>query len=222
VRLGLLVVLVASPLAAQSVRGRLEGRVPSAAIPTVDSLVQVAAQESLPTEPLVQKVLEGGAKHVPATRIAAAAETMLDQLRDARALLVRAGDAPPATAAEVTTVYAALKRGLAPAVVERIVAALPDQPRGSALHAVADLAAHRFQPDSAASLVLEAARQGLRGERLLDVAIAAQHAVQRGHSRAEALALVRQELPAVPAAPKPARATVARARRPGTLAPPPP
>jgi hypothetical protein len=79
VRLGFLVALVASPLAAQSVRGRIEGRIPVAAIPTVDSLVQVAAQESLPTEPLVQKALEGGAKHVSATRIAAAAVTMHGQ-----------------------------------------------------------------------------------------------------------------------------------------------
>src|SRR5467141_1507613 len=131
-KLGLLLALVSSPLAAQSVRSRLEGRVPTAAVPTVDSLVQVAAREDLPTEPLVQKALEGGAKHVSAGRIGAAALEMLDQLRDARALLVRAGDAPPATAAEVTTVYAALKRGLPAAVVERVVAAMPQEPRGSA------------------------------------------------------------------------------------------
>src|SRR5207245_1457170 len=111
-RLGLLLMLVASPLAAQSVRSRLEARVPMAAVPTVDSLVQVAAREGLPTEPLVQKALEGGAKHVSAPRIGAAAQEMLEQLRDARALLVRAGDAPPATAAEVTTIYAALQCGL--------------------------------------------------------------------------------------------------------------
>src|SRR5207253_9086253 len=94
---------------------------------------------------------------------------------DARALRVRAGDAPPATAAEVTTIYAALKRGLPAPVVERIVAAMPQEPRGSALHSVADLAAHRFAPDSSASLIIDAAHQGLRGERLLDVATAVLH-----------------------------------------------
>ena len=52
----------ALPLAGQSVRGRLEGRIPSAAIPAVDSLIQFALQEGLPTEPLIQKALEGGAK----------------------------------------------------------------------------------------------------------------------------------------------------------------
>ena len=221
-RLGLLLTLVVSPLAGQSVRSRLEARVPTAAVPTVDSLVQVAAREGLPTEPLVQKALEGGAKHVPAARIGAAAQEMLEQLRDARALLVRAGDAPPATAAEVTTIYAALKRGLPGPVVERVVAALPQEPRGSALHSVADLAAHGFHPDSSAGLIIDAARQGLRGERLLDVATAVLHELQRGHSRAEALAVVRRELPNVPAPPKPARASVAGARRPEAGSPPPP
>ena len=221
-RPGLILVLLASPLAAQSERARLEGRVPATAIPTVDSLVQVAKREDLPTEPLVQKALEGGAKHQPAGRIAAAAQAMLGQLRDARALLVRAGDAPPATAAEVTTIYAALKRGLPAPVVERIVAAMPQEPRGSALHSVADLAAHRFDPDSSASLIIDAAHQGLRGERLLDVSTAVVHELQRGHSRAEALAVVRRELPNVPAPPKPARASVAGARRPEAASPPPP
>src|SRR5256885_5699549 len=59
---------LALPLPAQSVRGRLEGRIPSTAIPAVDSLIQFAAQEGLPTEPLIQKALEGGAKHVAAPR----------------------------------------------------------------------------------------------------------------------------------------------------------
>ena len=75
------------PLAAQSVRSRLEGRVPEAAIPVVDSLVRQAAEEDLPTEPLVQKALEGGAKHVSPERIVAAVQVGLTQVRDARILL---------------------------------------------------------------------------------------------------------------------------------------
>src|SRR2546426_3660286 len=81
-RLGVALALagcLALPLAAQSVRGRLEGRIPSAAIPAVDSLIQLAAQEGLPTEPLVQKALEGGAKQVAASRIVAAVQLSLDR-----------------------------------------------------------------------------------------------------------------------------------------------
>ena len=124
----LVLALLATPLAAQSVRDRLEGRVPAEAIPAVDSLVQVAAQENLPTEPLVQKALEGGAKQVVALRVVAAVQVSLTQLRDARDLLVRAGDLPPVTPGEVTTVAWALRRGLPAVVVGRIVGALPAIP----------------------------------------------------------------------------------------------
>lgn len=219
-RLWLGLALVAAPLAAQSARGRLEGRVPGAAIPVVDSLVQRALAEGLPTEPLIQKALEGGAKQVTVPRIVAAVQVSLGQLRDARDLLIRAGDEPPATPGEVTTVAWAVRRGLPRPVVERVVAALPRPPRASAMHAVADLAAHHFDPDSAADLIIAAIGQGLVRERLLDVSAAAAHELQRGHTHAEALALVRRELPDVPASPKPTRSTVARARRPADATPP--
>lgn len=219
VKVALLLALVAAPLGAQSVRGRLEGRVAAEAIPSVDSLVQVATGESLPTEPLVQKALEGGAKGVAPARIVAAVQVSLSQLRDARDLLIRAGDEPPVTRTEITTVLWAVRRGLSAAVVERIVAALPRPPRAAAVHAVADLIAHHFDPDSSADLIIEAIHQGLHGERLLDVSTAALHELQRGRPHAAALALVRQELPNVPAAPKPTRAAVVRARRPAVEQP---
>ena len=211
--------LLAGPLAAQSARARLEGRVPGAAVPALDSLVQRAVAEGLPTEPLIQKALEGGAKQVTAPRIVAAVQLSLGQLRAARDLVIRAGDEPPVTPGEVTTVAWALRRDLPAPVVQRVVAALPRPPRASAMHAVADLAAHRFDPDSAADLIIAAIGRGLVRERLLDVSAAAAHELQRGHTHAEALALVRQALPTVPASPKPTRSAVARARRPA--APPP-
>ncbi|HXD57066.1 MAG TPA: hypothetical protein VN606_04075, partial [Thermoleophilaceae bacterium] len=174
---------LAGPLAAQSVRGRLEGRIPSPAIPAVDSLIQFASQEGLPTEPLIQKALEGGAKHATGPRIVAAVQVSLGQLRDARDVLVRAGDQPPVLPAEMTTVAWALRRGLPAPVVERVVAALARPPRAAAMHAVADLVAHRFDPDSAAGLIIEAVRDGVPRERLLDVSAAVLQQVQRGHTR---------------------------------------
>jgi hypothetical protein len=213
-RLSFTLVLLAGPLAGQSVQGRLEGRIPSAAIPAVDSLVHVALQEGLPTEPLVQKALEGGAKQVTGPRIVAAVQVSLGQLRDARELLLRDGDPAPVLPSEVTTVAWALRRGLPAPVVERVVAALPHPPRAAALHAIADLVAHRFDPDSAAGLIIEAIHDGLQRERLLDVSTAALHEVQRGHTRSEAMAIVRQALPNVPGPPKPTRGAVAGARRP--------
>jgi len=207
------------PLAAQSVRGRLAGRIPSEAIPTVDSLIQFAAQEGLPTEPLIQKALEGGAKHVAGPRIVAAVQVSLGQLRDARDLLVRAGDQPPVLPTELTTVAWALRRGLPAPVIERVAAALGRPPRAAALHAVADLVAHRFDPDSAAALIIEAVQDGVPRARLLDVSTAALQQVQRGRTRSEALAMVRRQFPNVPVPSKPTRGTVAGARRPATPAP---
>jgi len=211
---------LALPLPAQSVRGRLEGRIPSTAIPAVDSLIQFAAQEGLPTEPLIQKALEGGAKHVAGPRIVAAVQLSLGQLRDARDLLVRAGDQPPVLPAEMTTIAWALRRGLPAPLVERVVAALARPPRAAAMHAVADLVAHGFDPDSAAGLIIDAVHDGVPRERLLDVSTAALQQVQRGRTRAEALAIVRRQLPNLPAPARPTRGNVAGARRPAAPVPP--
>lgn len=213
-KLFLLLLCVASPLTGQSARASLEGRVPAPSVPALDSLIGLATRESLPTAPLIQKAIEGGAKRVPGDRIVGAVERDIDQLRQARALLVRAGDAPPVTGAEVTAAASALKRGLSEPMVERVVAALPNQPRSPVYHAVADLLAHGFDPDSAADLILMAARDQVRGPHLLDVSGAAIQEVQRGRSRAQALARVRSQLPNVPTAPAPARSTVQGARRP--------
>lgn len=215
----LAVSLMAPSLAAQAARARLEGRIPDVAVVPVDSLVQVASGEGLPTEPLVQKALEGGAKHVAAPRIVAAVQVSLAQLRDARDLLARASGESPLPPSEITTVAWALRRGLPAPVVERVVGALPRPPRSSAMHAVADLAARGFDPDSAADLIITAIHLGLQRERLLDVSAAAAREVQRGHTRAESLTLVRAQLPNVPGPPKPTPSAVVHARRPAAPSP---
>jgi hypothetical protein len=213
-RLSLMLLLLASPLMGQTVRSRLEGRVPAASVPFLDSAIAAAAAENLPTEPLIQKAIEGGTKHVSGERIEQAVALDIEQLRRAQTLLVKAGDVPPATPVEVTAVAWALKRGLTPPMVERVVAALPDQPRSSAFHALADLVAHHFSADSAADLILTAVAEGVHGSRLLDVSGAAIQELQRGHSHAEAFVWVRGKLPNVPAAPAPAPSAVESARRP--------
>jgi hypothetical protein len=215
-RLVLLLLCAVSPVLGQSTRAQLEGRVPATAIPTLDSLITIATAEGLPTPPLIQKAIEGGAKHVSGERIVGAVALNIEQLRQAQALLARSGDAPPITGAEMTAVASALKRGLSTPMVERVVAALPNQPRSPAFHALADLVVHRFNPDSAADLIVAAVHEQMRGSRLLDVSAAAIQELQRGRSRAQALASVRAQLPNVPAAPAPARSTVQGARRPAT------
>jgi hypothetical protein len=200
VRLALALGLAAAPLSAQNGNPRLAGRVPAAALPAIDSIIATAVAESLPTEPLVQKALEGGAKNVPADRLVNGVRRGLLQLRAARAIVARAvpGQTPPE--GHVAAVSAALARGLPAPIVERLLTVAPNEAPGPALHAAADLIAHRFDPDSAADLLVDAHNKGLRDGRLLDVAVAADHELQRGGGRSpsEALAHVRAMLPNVP------------------------
>lgn len=195
--------LAAAPLAAQTAVGstRLAGRVPAAALPAIDSIIAAAVAESLPSEPLVQKALEGSAKGIPADRLVSGVRRGLLQLREARVLVTRAVPGQPPPEGHVAAVSAALARGLSPAIVERLLTAAPNEPPGPALHAAADLVAHRFNPDSAADLLVAAHNKGLRGVRLLDVATAADQELQRsgGRMRSDALARVRAMLPNVPA-----------------------
>lgn len=217
VRLMALLAGLAAPLAAQSggIRAgdRLTGHVPPATLPAIDSIVEEAAQAGLPTEPLIQKALEGGAKRVSPDRLVAAVGASAAQLRSARALLQSAGEARPSDPAEITAVAAALSRGVSPQQVARLSEALPGEPTGPALHAVADLVGHGFAEDSSVDLVIAGAQLGLRGLRFLDVAAAAVQELQRGSSHDAALAHVRSRLPHVPAPPRPAPAAVSRARR---------
>jgi len=202
------------PLAAQTLRARLVGRIPAAAIAPVDSVVRAAAADGLPTDPLVEKALEGGAKQASSELIVAAVAQIANELREARALLVHSGATAPVQPTEVVAVAAALARGLPATLVQRLVAVLPGEPTGPALDAVAEMVGHGFVQDSAVDLVVDAMRQGLRGLRLLDVATAAVHELQRGRSHSLALADVRRQLPNVPTAPTPPPAAVTRARRP--------
>ena len=199
--LALAVAVAPAAVGAQTGNGssRLAGRVPAAALPAIDSILAAAVAESLPTEPLVQKALEGSAKNIPVDRLVNGVRRGYLQLRQARAIVSRAvpGQAPPE--GHVAAVAAALARGLSGPVVERLLTAAPNEPPGPALHAAADLVAHHFDPDSAADLLVDAHNKGLRGVRLLDVAMAADHELQRpgGRTPSEALAHVRAMLPNV-------------------------
>lgn len=197
-----LVALVPGTVCAQGPGAtKLAGRIPAEAIPAIDSLLAAAVAESLPTEPLVQKALEGSAKGMPPDRLVNGVRRGLLQLREARVLVGRALPGQPQPEGHVTAVAAALARGLPPSIAERMLTMATDEPPGPALHAAADLVAHRFNPDSAADLLVAAHSMGLHGERLLDVAAAADQELQRGGGRtpADALTHVRAMLPNVPA-----------------------
>src|SRR5438034_6908204 len=111
-RLALALALVAASLAAQTGAPRLAGRVPAAAVPAIDSIIATAVAESLPTEPLVQKALEGSAKNVPPDRLVSGVRRGLLQLRAARLIVAEAVPGQPVPDGHVAAVAAALARGL--------------------------------------------------------------------------------------------------------------
>lgn len=92
VALPALIALSGGSLAAQtSVRVRLEGRVPAVVVAVVDSIVAAVAARELPTELMIQKALEGGAKGVAPERIIVAVQLVGTRLAAAGAAIDRAG-----------------------------------------------------------------------------------------------------------------------------------
>lgn len=111
--LGVLFLLVAPALAAQD--PRLEARLAPDTRREVLLLVDSARQAALPTEPLVQKALEGQSKNAPPERIVGAVRLLLGALRDARLALGGAATAP-----ELVAGANALRAGAAPATVSAL------------------------------------------------------------------------------------------------------
>ncbi len=89
---------------------RLASRFPTSVAIRLDALVDSAAAEGLPTEPLILRALEGGAKGVAADRIQTALTRLHASLRRSRDVLGVA-----ATPGDLTTAAAALQTGLEPA-----------------------------------------------------------------------------------------------------------
>jgi hypothetical protein len=75
------------PALARSEEPRLKARLPDATRVEVQALVDSAAAETLPSEPLVQRALEGATKGAEGTRIVRAVHTLLIRLRTSRLVL---------------------------------------------------------------------------------------------------------------------------------------
>lgn len=88
---------------------RLANRFPASVAIRLDAIVDSALAEGLPTEPLILRALEGGAKGIPADRVQAALTRLHAALRRAKEAL--GGNT---AASDLTTAAAALQTGLEP------------------------------------------------------------------------------------------------------------
>jgi hypothetical protein len=159
-QVGLLLVALAGSAEAQD--RRLADRLDPATASAVQRVVDSAAREGLPTEPLVQKALEGSTLGAPGDRIVAAVGALHGQLGRARQVLgTRAGEA------DLTAAAGALRAGLPPAALERLQSLRGDRPLVVPIAVLTDLVAEGVPPDEATRSVLDLARDGRPDEEFM-------------------------------------------------------
>ena len=140
-------------LMAQDVGARLDGHVQPEVRRAVQEIAADAAAHGLPTEPLVQKAIEGGAKRVPAERLIAAVRALAGRLAGAWDA-VRAGGLESPTADVVEGGADGLSAGLSAGYVSELVRAsrAPYDP-ALVLRVAATLAALGVPPKQTVQLV---------------------------------------------------------------------
>lgn len=154
-RFALLLLAVLAPAALAAQDRRLTERLDSTTAAAVQRVVDSAARGGLPTEPLVQKALEGSTLGASGDRIEAAVLTLRGQLEQARdALGGKADDA------EVTAAASALRAGLQPSALRRLQALRSDRPLVVPIAVLTDLVAEGVPPEEATRSVLALARDG--------------------------------------------------------------
>jgi len=149
----LLALLIPASLGAQD--RRLTDRLDPPTAAAVQRVVDSAERAGLPTEPLVQKALEGSTLGAPGDRIEAAVIALHGQLGRAReALGGEAGEA------ELTAAAGALRAGLPPSALRRLQALRSGRPLVVPIAVLTDLVAEGVPPDDATQSVLALAREG--------------------------------------------------------------
>ncbi len=168
-----LAALTAGNLAAQD--ARLRGRLDAPTAARIQLIVDSAGAAGLPTEPLVQKALEGASKNVPSDRI-------VETVRSLRARLVAARDAlgPDTPAADLTAAAAALYAGTSAATLRRMQAARPGRPLALPFAVLADLVQQGVAVDTAAALMHDLTTAGVSDAELAQLLLLVQQDVQAG------------------------------------------
>jgi len=128
---------------------RLQGRVPESVRGAINQLVSAARADGLPTEPLVDRALEGASKGAEAQRILAAVQRLEGELRTARDAL-----GPVSTPTEIAAGASALRAGARAEDLARLREMRGGQPLTVAAAVLADLVAVGVPTDTAVAAVL--------------------------------------------------------------------
>jgi hypothetical protein len=128
----------------------------------VEALVDSARRAGLPTEPLVDKALEGASKRAPGDRIVAAVRALAGNLALARQAL-----GPESSDAEVIAGASALHAGYSVEALGALRERRGRRPLTVALAVLADLVARGVPRDTATAAVLALTERGVRDAELV-------------------------------------------------------
>jgi hypothetical protein len=148
-----LLAFTAGPLYGQD--RRLIDRLDPVTSTAVQQLVDSARALQLPTEPLVQKALEGSTLGAGGDRIRSAVGALLGQLARAREAL-----GPSVTDAELTAGAGALRAGIGAETLQRLRVLREGRPLVVPLSVLTDLVAEGMTTEAAARSVFDLARTG--------------------------------------------------------------
>jgi hypothetical protein len=142
-------------LDAQANDDRLRGLFDPPTYASLHAVLDSARTAGLPTEPLIDKALEGSAKHASSDRIVTVVRDLSARLADARTALGGYG-----TADELSAGTAALRAGIAPATLADLRRLRHNEQVTIPLAVAAELVARGVRPDSASAQVLRLAAAG--------------------------------------------------------------
>lgn len=131
---------------------RLQERLDTRTRLAVQQIVDTAAAAHLPTEPLIDKALEGASKNADDARIVAAVRVLSRRLAESRAAL-----GPATTEAELVAGAGALSQGIATGTLSRLRSVRPTEQLTLPLVVLTDLIARGVPPATAASVIVSLA-----------------------------------------------------------------
>jgi hypothetical protein len=157
-----LALLPCAPALLHAQDARLDARLDARTRDAVITLIDSARSDGIPSEPLVQKALEGASKHADGARILVAVRALAHELGDARdALGASSSDA------EVIAGASALHAGIAPAALTRMRASRTHGSLTVALAVLSDLIARGVPGDTATTVISALAGAGAQDAELL-------------------------------------------------------
>lgn len=180
---GVTLLLVLGSATARAQEPRLAGRLPESARQRIESVIDSARALGLPTEPLIDRALEGSAKGASPDLIANAVVRLRDEL-----VVVRTALGESASTAELTAGASALRAGARANDLARLRSLRSGRPVTIAAAVLADLVAAGVPADTALGAVLAIARDAEDAD-YIAFRRSVQGDIEQGASPAAALAV---------------------------------